>query len=114
MVSNALAAIPGARPTERYRSLHNRSTVNLPKTCMPAALAEILAHTDELLDAAAFEDYGPNGLQVPGTSTVSTIVTGVSGQLELFERAAELSADLVLVHHGILWNADERRIGPAL
>jgi dinuclear metal center YbgI/SA1388 family protein len=45
---------------------------------------------------------------------VSTVVSGVSGQLELFERAAELGAELVLVHHGILWDADQRRIGPAL
>jgi dinuclear metal center YbgI/SA1388 family protein len=81
---------------------------------MPAPLAEIVAHADEILDAPAFEDYAPNGLQVPGAETVSTVVTGVSGQLELFERARDIGAELVLVHHGILWNADPRRIGPAL
>jgi dinuclear metal center YbgI/SA1388 family protein len=58
---------------------------------------------DELLDAQAFEDYCPNGLQVPGRSEVSTIVSGVSASLELFEQAAELDADLILAHHGLIW-----------
>jgi dinuclear metal center YbgI/SA1388 family protein len=72
--------------------------------------AEILAFLDALLAPQEFEDYGPNGLQVPGPPRVSTIVTGVSGQLELFERAAEIGAELVLVHHGILWDFQPRRL----
>jgi dinuclear metal center YbgI/SA1388 family protein len=63
-----------------------------------------------LLEIEAFEDYGPNGLQVPSSRLVDTVVTGVSGQLELFERAAELGAQLVLVHHGILWDFQPRRM----
>jgi dinuclear metal center YbgI/SA1388 family protein len=68
-----------------------------------AELEEIVNFCDELLDAAAFEDYCPNGLQVPGRSEVTTIVSGVSASLELFERAAELEADLILAHHGLIW-----------
>jgi len=67
-------------------------------------LANLLAYLDELLEPEAFGDYGPNGLQVPGPERVRTVVTGVSAGAELFERAAELGADLVLVHHGIFWN----------
>ncbi len=66
-------------------------------------LDNILAHLDELLSPASFEDYGPNGLQVPGPQEVGTVVTGVSASAELFERAAELGADLVIVHHGLFW-----------
>jgi len=66
-------------------------------------LDNILAHLDELLSPASFEDYGPNGLQVPGPREVRTIVTGVSASAELFERAAELGGDLVIVHHGLFW-----------
>ena len=66
-------------------------------------LEEIVNFCDELLDAQAFEDYCPNGLQVPGRSEVATIVSGVSASLELFERAAELGADLILAHHGLIW-----------
>jgi len=67
-------------------------------------LANLLGYLDELLTPAAFSDYGPNGLQVPGRDAVETVVTGVSASAELFGRAAELGAGLVLVHHGIFWN----------
>ena len=68
-----------------------------------ANLEEIVNFCDELLDAQAFEDYCPNGLQVPGRSEVSTIVSGVSASVEIFERAAEMDADLILAHHGLIW-----------
>lgn len=75
---------------------------------------EIIAYLDDLLDAASFEDYGPNGLQVPGAAEVSVVVTGVSAHLELFDRAASLRAQMVLCHHGMFWRkqplgVDERR-----
>jgi putative NIF3 family GTP cyclohydrolase 1 type 2 len=54
-----------------------------------AAQDEIVAYLDELLDSASFEDYGPNGLQVPGAQEVTLVVTGVSAHRELFERARE-------------------------
>lgn len=69
-----------------------------------AARDEIIAFLDDLLDAPAFEDYGPNGLQVIGAPEVSTVATGVSAHLELFRRAAEEGAQMVLCHHGMLWN----------
>ena len=56
------------------------------------------------MNTAAFSDYGPNGLQVPGPERVETVVTGVSASAELFERAAEHGADLILVHHGLFWS----------
>ena len=68
-----------------------------------AALGEILGFCDELLDVASFEDYGPNGLQVPGTSEVSKVATGVSANLELLQAAVDSGAQLVLTHHGLLW-----------
>ena len=76
-----------------------------------AARDDIIAHLDELLDPAAFEDYGPNGLQVPGAAEVSMVATGVTAQLELFERAAREGAQLVLCHHGLFWNFHPRTIG---
>lgn len=74
---------------------------------------DIIAFLDDLLDPGAFEDYGPNGLQVPGAPEVTRVATGVSAHLELFERAAAAGAELVLVHHGILWDFQPRRIGAA-
>jgi len=76
-------------------------------------LANLLAYLDELLQPGAFADYGPNGLQVPGPDRVETVVTGVSAGAELFERAAEHGADLVLVHHGIFWTGAPLALTPA-
>jgi dinuclear metal center YbgI/SA1388 family protein len=75
---------------------------------------EIIAFLDELLEIGAFTDYGPNGLQVPGADEVSLVMSGVSAQRELFERAAADGAQLVLCHHGLFWDFHPRTIGPAM
>jgi dinuclear metal center YbgI/SA1388 family protein len=75
-----------------------------------AALAEILEHLDALLEPARFHDYGPNGLQVPGAERVARVATGVSANLELLERSRDAGAQLVLVHHGLFWDADPRAL----
>ncbi len=64
---------------------------------------QIIAYCDTLLDAGSFEDYGPNGLQVPGAREVTKVATGVSAQLELLERARDAGAQLLLTHHGLFW-----------
>jgi dinuclear metal center YbgI/SA1388 family protein len=75
---------------------------------------EIVAYLDELLEIQSFTDYGPNGLQVPGAEEVSLVVTGVSAQRELFERAVETGAELVLSHHGLFWDFHPRALSPAM
>ena len=67
---------------------------------------EILAYCDELLDSGSFDDYGPNGLQVPGRTEVGKVATGVSANLELLRAAVDSGADLVLTHHGLLWGSE--------
>jgi dinuclear metal center YbgI/SA1388 family protein len=73
----------------------------------------IVAFLDELLDAPSWPDYGPNGLQVPGAREVRRVVTGVSAHAELFAHAAAAEAQMVLSHHGILWDKAPRAITPA-
>jgi dinuclear metal center YbgI/SA1388 family protein len=75
---------------------------------------EILEFTHAYLDVDAYPDYGPMGMQVPGSREVSRIVCGVSSSLELFERAAAANADLILVHHGLFWDKDPRGIDEPL
>jgi dinuclear metal center YbgI/SA1388 family protein len=70
----------------------------------------IIEFLDELLDSRAFEDYGPNGLQVPGAGQVTRVVTAVSAHQELFERAAGTGAQMVLCHHGIFWGSGDGSI----
>ena len=78
-----------------------------------ARTADVVAFLDDLLQIDRFADYGPNGLQVPGADTVTTVLTGVSAQRALFERALAERAQLVLAHHGLLWDFEPRRIGAA-
>ncbi|MGH2921760.1 MAG: Nif3-like dinuclear metal center hexameric protein [Gaiellaceae bacterium] len=75
---------------------------------------EIIAYADELLDVDAYPDYGPMGMQVPGAREVSRVVCAVSSSLELFERAAQAKAELILVHHGLFWDRDPRAIDETL
>jgi len=73
----------------------------------------IVEHLDSLLDPAAYDDYGPNGLQVPGRDTVETVATAVSANVATFIRARDEGADLVLVHHGLFWAGPPRPLDRA-
>ncbi len=71
---------------------------------------EIIRYLNEYLQINDFRDYGPQGLQVEGRETVERIVTSVSASVQLFEEAAGRNADMVIVHHGILWDNESRVI----
>lgn len=73
-------------------------------------ISDLLDYTGQLLQVERFRDYSPNGLQVEGKAQVETIVSGVTASLALLQRAAELNADLVLVHHGYFWKGEDARI----
>jgi len=64
---------------------------------------DIIGFCDELLEPGAFEDYGPNGLQVPGAAEVSKVATGVTANLEFLERAVASGAQLAIAHHGLFF-----------
>ena len=74
----------------------------------------LIAYLDGLLDPGAFDDLGPNGLQVPGPRAVTKVVTGVTAQRALFERAVAEDAELVLVHHGLFWSFNGVGLTPVL
>jgi dinuclear metal center YbgI/SA1388 family protein len=71
---------------------------------------DIISFCDELLDAGSFADYGPNGLQVPGSDEVAKIATGVSAHRELLERAVAAGAGMVIAHHGLFWDFHPRAL----
>jgi len=75
---------------------------------------DIIRTLDELLRPADFQDLGPNGLQVPGAGEVTHVLTGVFATLELHEKAVELGAQLVLVHHGLFWSFHPTGLTPLL
>src|SRR5688572_25981855 len=78
------------------------------------SIRDIIERLDALLEPDRFDDYGPNGLQVPGREQVDVVATGVSAHRELFERADEIGAGLILVHHGLLWDSAPRRLSPTM
>src|SRR5919107_6068089 len=79
-----------------------------------ARITSIVSALDELLEPASFADLGPNGLQVPGGREVRRVVTGVSAQRALIDRAIELGAELLLVHHGLFWDFHPTGLTPVL
>jgi dinuclear metal center YbgI/SA1388 family protein len=70
---------------------------------MPVHLREVVAYLDATLEIGRFKDYAPNGLQVEGAPEIETVVTGVSASADLISRAIEADADLIVVHHGLVW-----------
>jgi len=70
----------------------------------------LVNYLNEFLQIADFRDYGPQGVQVEGREEVNTIITAVSANLELFDMAVQKKADMIIVHHGILWDNDSRVI----
>src|SRR6478736_2994511 len=69
---------------------------------------QIVSFLNELLDIGAYPDGMPVGMQVPGTAQVRRVATGVSASLELFQRAAQDGADMLIVHHGLFFGSGPR------
>lgn len=72
------------------------------------ARTELSAYLDDLLQTSAFSDYCPNGLQVEGRDRIESLVSGVTASQALIEKARELKADALLVHHGYFWRNEEQ------
>jgi dinuclear metal center YbgI/SA1388 family protein len=77
-------------------------------------IRDLIADLDEVLEPAAFTDFGPNGLQVPGVEHVSRVVTGVTAHRELIEQAIDARAQLLIVHHGVFWEFQPTGLTPIL
>lgn len=71
---------------------------------------ELESLLNQLLTPEVIKDYCPNGLQVEGRQSVKKIVTGVTASLDLIEKAIELDADAIVVHHGYFWKGEAEPI----
>lgn len=74
-------------------------------------LSELCARYDERLRTADFADLdaSANGLQVgPEEREISRVAFAVDGVEATIEDAADLGADLLVVHHGLSWGGIER------
>ncbi|NJD98774.1 Nif3-like dinuclear metal center hexameric protein [Thermococcus sp. LS1] len=64
---------------------------------------EIVAFLNEYLNINAFPDKSKNGLQVEGKEEIERIAFAVDTTLKTIERAARAKADMMIVHHGMIW-----------
>ncbi|MDR1684395.1 MAG: Nif3-like dinuclear metal center hexameric protein [Elusimicrobiota bacterium] len=65
------------------------------------------------LNAYLNTDNAPeqNGLQVEGRPRIGRIVFGVSASMALFEAAAKAGADMIITHHGLIWDKPQKITG---
>ncbi|WP_105215431.1 Nif3-like dinuclear metal center hexameric protein [Pseudoalteromonas sp. T1lg22] len=71
---------------------------------------ELLAILNAKLAPEQIKDFCPNGLQVEGTEQIKKIVTGVTASQALVDKAIELQADALVVHHGYFWKGESQVI----
>lgn len=67
---------------------------------------------DDYLDVHGYEDASLNGLQVEGRAEVTKVAVAVDASLATFEQAADMGADLLIVHHGLFWGQAKAIVGP--
>ncbi len=69
---------------------------------------ELITYLNNYLNIEEVADYGPQGLQVETeNATVQKIALAVDVAPPIIEAAAAWGADMLLVHHGILWGGCE-------
>lgn len=82
---------------------------------MNIGLHEITAFLDKTLSVDSIPDASRalNGLQLENGGSVSKIAVAVDGSERTIHAALELGADLLLLHHGIFWQAMQPVTGVA-
>lgn len=66
-------------------------------------LNDIVKFLNKYLKIKEIKDSSRNGLQVKGKSSISKIAFTENASLDTFKKAIKANADLIVVHHGILW-----------
>jgi len=64
---------------------------------------ELVSFLDEYLQVSAYPDKSSNGLQVEGKEEVNRVAFAVDTTLRTIERAVNGKADMLVVHHGMIW-----------
>ena len=77
------------------------------------SLKVLTRYCDRLLKVSEIDDWSGavNGLQVENRRGVSHIAAAVDGSLATVQKAADIGADLLLVHHGLFWSSKQPWVG---
>jgi dinuclear metal center YbgI/SA1388 family protein len=73
---------------------------------------ELIAYLDDYLRVKEIEDSSQNGLQVEGPEEVTEVAFAVDSCQVAFGQAVANGAQLLIVHHGLLWDKPLRLVGP--
>ncbi len=74
-------------------------------------LKYIVDFLDDYLEINKYPDSSINGLQVEGCEEVDKIAFAVDASIQTFTYALEADAEMIICHHGILWNGLSRVVG---
>ncbi len=66
-------------------------------------LKDLVTWLDNYLKIDEYTDNSLNGLQVEGAEDINKIAIAVDSSLTTFEKAAEIGANMLIVHHGLFW-----------
>ena len=58
---------------------------------------------DTYLAITDYSDISLNGLQVEGAEDIRKLAFAVDSSMSSFQQAAEIGADMLIVHHGLFW-----------
>lgn len=64
---------------------------------------ELVNWLNEYLKIDDYKDISLNGLQVEGAEEVQKVAVAVDSSQSTFEQAADMGADMLIVHHGLFW-----------
>lgn len=67
-------------------------------------LEEIVEFLDFELKTAQIKDYSCNGLQVQGNRSIKKVALVVDACMEAYKIAVKKECQMIIAHHGIIWN----------
>jgi len=70
---------------------------------------QIISNLNEYLDVPSTPEH--NGLQVEGKREIERIAFGVSANMALFKEALAFKADMIITHHGLIWDKPQTLTG---
>jgi dinuclear metal center YbgI/SA1388 family protein len=71
------------------------------------SLHDIDSFLQSYLSIGSINDGSWNGIQIEGKQTVKKIAFAVDAGIEIFQKALDLNADMLIVHHGIFWKGSD-------
>ncbi len=66
--------------------------------------SELVKDLNDYLNVGQIEDDTHNGIQIDTDSTIQKIAFAVDARREVIEEAVENDADLLVTHHGMIWD----------